>query len=318
MIGLGAVYVFAGFVFGAVAFLSARDSSNPKRWANAAFWGLFALSFLAGDALGDFGNGLLVLVMVLIAGTMGLGLGRGATTSPEERQALSRKFKNRLFVPALVIPAVTVAGSLTLKNVTLGAAPLFDPAQVTLVSLALGVLLALILARLILRQPVLAAFQEGRKLMDLLGWASLLPQMLAALGAVFALAGVGRAVGGIAAEAIPAGSPFAAVAAYTVGMALFTAIMGNAFAAFPVMTAGIGLPLIVGKFGGDPAIMSAIGMLSGFCGTLMTPMAANFNLVPAALLGLRDRYAVIKAQIPTALLVLAANTVLMYALVFRH
>jgi uncharacterized membrane protein len=318
MIGLGIVYVLAGLVFAAVAFLSARDSTHPKRWANAAFWGLFALSFLAGDFLGDFGNGLLVLAMVLIAGTVGLGLGRGATTSPQERRALSRKFGNRLFVPALVIPAVTLAGSLTLKNVVLGAAPLFDPAQVTLVSLAIGVLLALVLARIMLHQPVLAAFQEGRKLMDLLGWASLLPQMLAALGAVFALAGVGQAVGGIAAQAIPTDSAFAAVAAYTIGMAIFTAIMGNAFAAFPVMTAGIGLPLIVGKFGGDPAIMSAIGMLSGFCGTLMTPMAANFNLVPAALLGLKDRYAVIKAQIPTALLVLAGNTVLMYALVFRH
>jgi uncharacterized membrane protein len=313
MIGLPVVYVFAGLVFAAIAFLSARDTTNPKRWANAAFWGLFSLSFLAGDVLGDFGNGVLVLAMVLIAGTIGLGLGRSSSTSPEERQALSRRFGNRLFVPALIIPAVTLAGSLTLKNV-----PLFDPAQVTLVSLAIGVVFALFLARIMLHQPVLAAFQEGRKLMNLLGWASLLPQMLAALGAVFALAGVGQAVGGIAAAAIPNDNPFAAVAAYTIGMALFTAIMGNAFAAFPVMTAGIGLPLIVGKFGGDPAIMSAIGMLSGFCGTLTTPMAANFNLVPAALLGLKDRYAVIKAQIPTALLVLAGNTVLMYALVFRH
>ena len=102
-----------------------------------------------------------------------------------------------------------------------------------------------------------------------------------------------------------------------IGMAVFTAIMGNAFAAFPVMTAGIGLPLIVMKFGGNPAIMSAIGMLSGFCGTLTTPMAANFNIVPAALLGLEDRYAVIKAQIPTAIAVLLVNTVLMYVLVFR-
>jgi uncharacterized membrane protein len=313
MIGLPVVYVFAGLVFAAIAFLSARDTTNPKRWANAAFWGLFSLSFLAGDVLGDFGNGVLVLAMVLIAGTIGLGLGRSSSTSPEERQALSRRFGNRLFVPALIIAAVTLAGSLTLKNV-----PLFDPAQVTLVSLAIGVVFALFLARIMLHQPVLAAFQEGRKLMNLLGWASLLPQMLAALGAVFALAGVGQAVGGIAAAAIPNDNPFAAVAAYTIGMALFTAIMGNAFAAFPVMTAGIGLPLIVGKFGGDPAIMSAIGMLSGFCGTLTTPMAANFNLVPAALLGLKDRYAVIKAQIPTALLVLAGNTVLMYALVFRH
>jgi uncharacterized membrane protein len=170
---------------------------------------------------------------------------------------------------------------------------------------------------LLLRQKVSAALQEGRKLMDLLGWAALLPQMLAALGAVFALAGVGEVVGTLAAEAIPMDSRFAAVAAYTVGMALFTAVMGNAFAAFPVMTAGIGLPLIVMKFGGNPAIMAAIGMLSGFCGTLTTPMAANFNLVPAALLGLEDRYAVIKAQIPTAIAVLLVNTVLMYALVFR-
>jgi len=317
MIGLGAVYLFAGLVFGAVAALSARDATNPKRWANASFWGLFASSFLLGDRLGDFGNGLLVLAMVVVAGTVGLGIGRPSTTAPEERRALSHRFGNRLFVPALAIPTVTLIGSFTLKDIVVGGTPLFDPGQATLISLALGVTIALFLTRTMLRQPMLAAFQEGRKLMDLLGWAALLPQMLAALGAVFALAGVGAAVGDLAAQAIPSDNRFAAVAAYTVGMAVFTAIMGNAFAAFPVMTAGIGLPLIVMKYGGDPAIMSAIGMLAGFCGTLTTPMAANFNLVPAALLGLQDRYAVIKAQIPTALMVLLANTVLMYALVFR-
>ena len=58
-------------------------------------------------------------------------------------------------------------------------------------------------------------------------------------------------------------------------------------------------------------------MLSGFCGTLMTPLAANFNLVPAALLELDDRYAVIKAQIPTALPLLLVNIGLMYVLAFR-
>ena len=93
--------------------------------------------------------------------------------------------------------------------------------------------------------------------------------------------------------------------------------MGNAFAAFPVMTAGIGLPLIVRRFGGDAAIMGSLGMLSGFCGTLLTPMAANFNIVPVALLELPDRWAVIKVQAPTAILMLIVNTALMYALVFR-
>ena len=107
------------------------------------------------------------------------------------------------------------------------------------------------------------------------------------------------------------------MAAYTVGMAGLTMILGNAFAAFPVMTAAIGLPLLVKGFGGDPAPVCALGMLSGFCGTLMTPMAANFNIVPATLLELDDRYGVIKAQIMTALPILAVNTALMDWLAFR-
>jgi uncharacterized membrane protein len=100
-------------------------------------------------------------------------------------------------------------------------------------------------------------------------------------------------------------------------MALFTMIMGNAFAAFPVMAAAIGVPLLIQAYGGDAAVVGAIGMLAGFCGTLMTPMAANFNIVPAALLELKDRNGVIKAQIGTALPLLAANIILIYILAFR-
>jgi uncharacterized membrane protein len=162
----------------------------------------------------------------------------------------------------------------------------------------------------------LAPIREARRLLDSVGWAAVLPQSLAALGALFAAAGVGTVVSTIASRYVPLDTPAVAIATYALGMALFTMIMGNAFAAFPVMTAGIGLPIVVQRFGGDPTVMSAIGMLSGFCGTLMTPMAANFNIVPAALLELRDEYGVIKAQVPTALLLLATNVVLMYFLVF--
>ena len=93
--------------------------------------------------------------------------------------------------------------------------------------------------------------------------------------------------------------------------------MGNAFAAFPVITLGIGLPFIVQQHGGNPAIMAAIGMLCGYCGTLLTPMAANFNVVPVMLLELKDKNAVIKAQVPIALTILAANILLMYCCVYR-
>jgi uncharacterized membrane protein len=317
VIGLGFVYALAGLMFAAVAALSALDRANPKRWGNAAFWGLVATSFLAGDRIGDFANGLVVIALALIAGLGALGRGAPATTSLEQRQEGARRLGNGLFLPALVIPAVAVAGSLVLKNLVLGGQPLIDPKEATLVSLALGALAALGLAMAMLRPPLLAPLQEGRRLMDTVGWAALLPQALAALGAVFALAGVGDLVGRLIGEVIPLDNRLVATAAYTVGMALFTALMGNAFAAFPVMTAAIGLPLIVKKFGGDPAVMGAIGMLSGFCGTLTTPMAANFNLVPTALLELDDRWGVIRAQLPTAVVLLVVNTALMYLLAFR-
>jgi len=313
VIGLPLVYLLAGLMFAAFAILSAFDRENSKRFGNAAFWGLFALSFLGGDRLGDLGNGLLALALALLAGFGQLGLGAPRTTSPEERERLAETYGARLFVPALVIPLLVLVGSLTLKRL-----PVVDPKQATLISLALAALVAAILAQRMFRQPAAAPLQEGRRLMDLVGWAALLPQMLAALGAVFALAGVGRTIGDIAAQLTPVDSRLAAVAAYCLGMAVFTVMMGNAFAAFPVMTGGIALPLVIGRFGGDPAVVCAIGMLSGFCGTLLTPLAANFNLVPAALLQLKDRYAVIRAQAPTAVLMLVVNMVLMHALAFHR
>lgn len=312
MIGLPFLYTVAGLVFAAFAVLSVVDRTNPRRFGNGGFYGLVALSFLAGDVLGDVGNGLLALGLVGIAGTRMMGTGARATTSVEERRAEAQARGNRLFLPALVIPVTALAGT-----VLFPALPgLVDPKQTTLVALAIGVLIALAIGYAWLRPRPATPFAEGLRLMDGVGWALVLPQMLASLGAVFLLAKVGDVVGGIAGQAIPDGSLIAAVAVYALGMAGFTMIMGNAFAAFPVMFAAIGMPLLIGRYGGDPAVIAAIGMLAGFCGTLMTPMAANFNLVPAALLQLRDRSAVIRAQVPTALPLLAVNIALLYWLAF--
>ena len=317
MIKLGVVYLLAGLMFGAFAILSATDRNNPKRFGNAAFWGLVSASFLAGDRVGDLGNGVLVLGLAGIAGFGLLGRGAPDTTTPQERRELSERFGEKLFIPALTLPLVVIFGVLVLKPLQVGGGPLLDPKQATLISLALAALIAVAVAIILLRQPLISPLQEGRRLMDTVGWAALLPQMLAALGAVFALAGVGKVIGDLVTTWIPMDTRGAAVAVYCLGMAGFTMIMGNAFAAFPVLTAGVALPVLIGHFGGNPAVVCAIGMLSGFCGTLMTPLAANFNLVPPALLELPDRYSVIKAQIPTAIPLLIANMALMYVLAFR-
>jgi len=318
MITLAHAYIVGGLFFAALAILSAADGANPRRLRNSAFWGLLAVSFLGGSYIGDLGNGVLALGLVAIA-AFGLGQGKPPTTTPEERRVSAERRGNLLFLPALIIPGVALGGTLFVQQTEWGPLLIQDQHK-TLISLILGVLIAVTVIMVWIRPPLLAPLQEGRRLMDSVGWAAILPQMLASLGAVFLAAGVGNQVGALFEQYIPLDTRTMAVAAYCIGMAMFTIVKGNAFAAFPVMTAAVGLPFVVNELGGDPARVCAIGMLAGFCGTLMTPMAANFNVVPANLLELPDRQAalngVIRAQIPTAIPLLIANILLMRFLAF--
>jgi uncharacterized membrane protein len=317
MITIHWLYTLAGLMFAGFALLSALDRSHSKRFGNAAFWGLMALSLLAGDLIGDLGNGLLVLGLAGLAGFGFIGRSAPPTTSDEERRGFSERLGNRLFLPALIIPATALIGTLLYSYTPLQNLGWFEPKRETYIFLGLGVLAALGVIFAWLRPPALAPLQEGRRLIDAIGWAAVLPQMLAALGVLFAAAGVGTVIGEMTRAVIPEGSIFLTVAVFGIGMAIFTMIMGNAFAAFPVMAAAIGVPLLIKGYGGDPAVVGAIGMLAGFCGTLMTPMAANFNIVPAALLELKDRNGVIKAQVGTALPLLLVNILFIYFLAFR-
>jgi len=302
------LYWLAGTFFAVWAILSLRD----QRSGNAAFWGILSGSFFLGSHLSDLANGILVLALVGIAGLGGLNRSDPETTTVQERETLSSKLGNKLFFPALIVPVTAVAGTLLYNYTPLSETGLFEARRETLILFGIGVVIALVAAMVWLKPPVLAPAEEGRRLIDSIGWAAILPQMLAALGAVFALAGVGDIIGGLAGSAIPEGSVFLTVVVFALGMALFTMIMGNAFAAFPVMAAAIGIPLLVETYGGNPAVIGAVGMLAGFCGTLLTPMAANFNIVPTALLELKDQNAVIRQQVGTAVPLWVCNVVIIY------
>ncbi|QND84266.1 DUF979 domain-containing protein [Chromobacterium vaccinii] len=311
------LYWLVGCILLLTAGMTLRDRHHPRRLGSAAFWGLFGLLFIAGDWLPAELAGAMVLAMVLLAGLGRLAPGRHDALPPERLQDSLRRLGNRIFLPSLLLPLLTIALSLLARRLPSSGAPLLDPKNITVMALGIACLASTALACRLTRETPLQAVRETRRLLDNVGWAFLLPQVLALLGLLFADAGVGKAIAHLSAHYLPLEIRWLAVLTYVLGMALFTVIMGNAFAAFPVMTAGIGLPFLVGAHHGDPAVMAAIGMFSGYCGTLMTPMAANFNIVPAALLELPDRNAVIKAQFPTALALLAVNAVLLDWLMFR-
>ncbi len=327
-------YVY--WLIGAFLAVCAWRDFATRRWTMASFWTVIAIAFLFGDAIRQAtADGLRWPAQLMGAGVIALGLLAASTRAlvpdREDQKAATHDGtsqltaelnkgqlagSNKLFLPALTIPLATLVLVLLAPYLRFGETRLIDATQPTLVALALACVIAFVAALRTTRAPLAQGLGEGHRLLDAVGSVALLPMLLATLGSVFAATGVGDTIAALATTIIPVDDRYACLAAFALGMVVFTMVMGNAFAAFPVMMAGLGLPLLIAKHGATPAALGSIGMLTGYCGTLLTPMAANFNIVPAVLLELRDQYAVIRAQIPTALALLCVNLVLMALLVF--
>ncbi|WP_298641893.1 DUF979 domain-containing protein [uncultured Cardiobacterium sp.] len=348
-ITLDYVYIFCAIYLLIFGVLTIFDRKNPKRIGTALFWIIYAVTFYGCDHIanaffhadiyaaarkavaalalplsqsgallpgymdavfrqhvsaGEIAGWLVIFMAVIVAAKQ-LGKGDYREAAAEAKQAAAARLGNALFIPVLGVGVLTFF--IAWQRITdLGA----------LIGFGVAALLSLVLVWVITRGSPLQSFHEGRRLLDAIGWAAILSQLLAALGALFDKAGIGGIVSHIVAQVVPTHIGFAVAASYCIGMAFFTVIMGNAFAAFAVMTTGIGIPLAIQLHHANPLIVAPIAMLAGYCGTLMTPMAANFNIVPAALLEMDNKYGVIKAQIPVALLLLCANIFLMYFLGF--
>lgn len=296
---LEVVYILTGIVLTIVAIQSFNDKENTKRVGTGLFWLTYAISFIFGKYIPDEINGWMVIFMATIVATKQLGKGSYNESSTEMKLSESQRIGNAIFVPALLVGVVTFLVGIFTK---LGA----------LVGLGIAAVVALLVAVFLTRVSIHQGFNEGRRLIDAIGWTAILSQLLAALGYVFGIAGVGKVIATGISSVIPVDNVFAVVATYCLGMALFTIVMGNAFAAFAMMTTGIGIPMLINIHNGNPAMIGPIAMLAGYCGTLLTPMAANFNIVPTALLEMKDQYGVIKAQWPIAVFLLVFNILLMY------
>ncbi len=314
MIGLAHVYTLAGIFLAAVALLSFGDRSNPRRFSSGLFWGLLATGFLAGDSLPAEALGTMVILLALVAGCGGLRAGQHVPVAQPLLRERAKRLGHLLLVPVLLVSLLTLAVALGVSRLQISGTPLVSPVQTTVVALGIACTISLLVALRITRAAPREALEGGRHLLEAIGWAALLPLLLAVLGSVFARAGIGELLSSALTASLPLENHEVALTAYAFGMTLLTMVMGNAFAAFPVIAIGLGLPVLVTQHHADAAPLAALGMLAGYCGTLLTPMAANFNVVPVALLGLRDQHAVIKAQAFTALPLFVCNLVLLFLL----
>lgn len=297
-------YILIALIFLLVGINAYRTIEGNKKYTTLAFWVVLAFAFACGPYLPPVVTGICVCILAVLTGMKGVTHGKVKEPSREEARKHADKLGYKVFIPVVVLAIAAVL-----------IATVFNKKMSGAVVLGLSGMIGLIVALLVTKAKPQVAVGEGVRLMDNVGTTGILPQLLSALGAVFTAAGVGEVISKGVTTIIPKENLFIAAAVYCIGMALFTMIMGNGFAAFSVITVGIGIPFLIEK-GANPAILGALGLTAGYCGTLMTPMAANFNIMPAALLETQDQYAIIKRQIPFALVMLVIHILLLYFLAF--
>lgn len=291
-------YCIIGAIFISNGVKAFKDLETPKHNTTGIFWCIMGIIFIIGPYIPAAIIGFLLCAIAVITATGGVVETKNDVRTKEETRANADKIGYKVFVPALILALVSVVLSflsIVSANNSIG------------VSAVCGVIAVLAITK----APAKSIITEGNRLLDNMGSVAFLPQLLSALGALFTAAGVGDVIAGFVAGLIPDGAHLIACIVYCVGMALFTMIMGNGFAAFSVITVGIGIPFLINQ-GANPAVVGALGLTAGYCGTLMTPMAANFNIMPAALLETKGKYAIIKSQIPVALAMLVVHILLMY------
>lgn len=290
-------YILIGLLSIMTAVRVFREASHPTRLGTSAFWLLLGIVFAFGNFIPYIIDGILIVLMGCLTMFKQVQIGKIVDVEEEKAEASARKIGSLIFVPCVSLAVIAVGISYT---------PLGGQ-----VGIGVASVLALLIAIAITGAKPKTVLDDSDRMLRQVGTAGILPQLLAALGVIFNAAGVGDVISQGISGVVPEGNRFVGVAAYCLGMMIFTMIMGNGFAAFTVITAGIGVPFVIAQ-GGDPVVAGALAMTAGFCGTLLTPMAANFNALPVALLEMKDANGVIKAQAPIALLLLVIHIVLMY------
>lgn len=312
------IYGLCGLISIVTAYIALKDKKAPI--GTGLFWGILGLLFMFGKLIilkvpngGAIIGGFLIFLGILTL-TKQVKIADIPAAEKETIERNSQRVGNKIFIPALLIGIIAMllaqvkSFHISLGTTEAGKAIIFgfSTAQVVGGASIIALIAAVILAKPTVHDTVI----DTSKMLMQVGSSSLLPQLLGVLGAIFATAGIGSIIGHFASGIVPQGSPILGIIAYCIGMALFTMIMGNAFAAFTVITIGVGIPFIIMQ-GGNPAVVGALGMTCGYCGTLLTPMAANFNIVPAAILETEDKYTIIKCQAFMSIALLIVHIILM-------
>lgn len=295
-------YIMIGLYMATTMIFTLKDKNHKTRIGTALFWGIVSVIFIFGKMIPSTIVGALIIIIGLLSAFKQINIGTIKQLDDTFTRMKADKLGLKIFIPSLTIAIVAMLIAT------------FTDFSGT-VAIGIAATTALILTFIITKATPVEFIEDSNRMFQSVGVFSILPQLLASLGALFTAAGVGDIISNLISGVIPEGNKLAGVIAYCLGMALFTAIMGNGFAAFSVITVGIGVPFVFAQ-GGDPIVCSAIALTAGFCGTLLTPMAANFNMLPAALLETKDKNAVIKAQAPFALVLLVIHIILMYTLGF--
>ena len=179
---LEVIYIFMGFMAIYTGVKNLRDKENKSPVGTCIFWCALGIVIAFGRWIPATVNGVLIVIMVIPAILQKVKVGKVSAPAEKEVDNNYKKIGMKIFLPALMIGICAIICALI-------------PAIGALTGCGIGVILAAVILMLYSRDNKPTVFlNDSERLLSTVGPLSMLPMLLASLGAVFTAAGVGDVI----------------------------------------------------------------------------------------------------------------------------
>ena len=177
-------YVMIGLYMASTMVFTLKDKNHKTRYGTALFWGIVSVIFMFGKMIPSTVTGALIIVIALLSAFKQINIGTLKQLDDTFTKMKSESLGLKIFIPSLAIAIVAMLiASFTKLPGT--------------VAIGIAATVALILTFIITKATPVEFVEDSNRMFQSVGVFSILPQLLASLGALFTAAGVGDIISNI-------------------------------------------------------------------------------------------------------------------------
>lgn len=293
---VGAICAFQGFIMAVIAASYVKEKISRSNLISAFFWGTLSFVFMFDRMVSSFILGLCFFIIIVLLPF----LPKQSPSEPFEKSALRASKGFIGFLPMFFYALFLIFFLHFIPWVFYLLGLHAKASEFTQISIFSSSILTFLLYYLLFNFKLKSFLVVFKVVMEKIIPALIIPYILATLG--LTLHTISNELANTFSAFLNSQSTTSVIISYMILNLALAMLTGNAFTSFPIIFT-VFSSLVLTMFTNISFIKFTVcGMLMGYCGTLLSPVASNFNLFPLVLNGYFQRkYSIIFAQLPTVL-----------------